>query len=157
MYLKIRAFITDHFLLFDIIPLKKPDDPKIIRRKGDNQNRTGDTGVADPCLTAWLCRHMSSAISRKKRLTACGQMRFLRRNYRAKHSIEENAQAFFEISALRFPIIPNPPIKSNPFLKLLHIPLIRLNKPHFEHIVLMPHGFSGKNNFCYPFCRQISI
>ena len=27
--------------------------------RGDNQNRTGDTGVADPCLTAWLCRHVA--------------------------------------------------------------------------------------------------
>ena len=25
--------------------------------KGDNQIRTGAQGVADPCLTTWLCRH----------------------------------------------------------------------------------------------------
>ena len=25
--------------------------------RGDNQIRTGDQGVADPRLTAWLCRH----------------------------------------------------------------------------------------------------
>ena len=25
--------------------------------EGDNQNRTGDKGVADPCLTSWPCRH----------------------------------------------------------------------------------------------------
>ena len=25
---------------------------------GDTQNRTGDKGFADLCLTAWLCRHM---------------------------------------------------------------------------------------------------
>ena len=24
--------------------------------RGDNRNRTGDRGVADLCLTAWLCR-----------------------------------------------------------------------------------------------------
>ena len=24
---------------------------------GGNRNRTGGKGVADPCLTAWLCRH----------------------------------------------------------------------------------------------------
>ena len=24
---------------------------------GDTQNRTEDKGVADPCLTSWLCRH----------------------------------------------------------------------------------------------------
>ena len=26
--------------------------------RGDNQIRTGDQGVADPRLTAWLCRHI---------------------------------------------------------------------------------------------------
>ncbi|GAP01608.1 hypothetical protein FFRU_090860, partial [Fructobacillus fructosus] len=26
-------------------------------RKGGNRNRTGDQGVADPCLTAWLYHH----------------------------------------------------------------------------------------------------
>ena len=25
-------------------------------KKGGNRNRTGGKGVADPCLTAWLCR-----------------------------------------------------------------------------------------------------
>ena len=62
--------------------------------RGDNQNRTGDTGVADPCLTAWLCRHMSSAISSGKHMTACGHMCLSRRNHSAKHSIEENAEHF---------------------------------------------------------------
>ena len=27
-------------------------------KKGDNQIRTGDRGVADLCLTTWLCRHI---------------------------------------------------------------------------------------------------
>ncbi len=37
---------------------------KIIKRKpingGGNRNRTGGKGVADPCLTAWLCRRRIS-------------------------------------------------------------------------------------------------
>ena len=30
--------------------------------KGANQNRTGDLGVADPCLTAWLWRLTATMI-----------------------------------------------------------------------------------------------
>ena len=33
---------------------------------GDTQNRTEDEGVADPCLTAWLCRHIKEIYTRYK-------------------------------------------------------------------------------------------
>ena len=33
-----------------------------IQKKGANQNRTGDLGVADPCLTAWLWRLTATMI-----------------------------------------------------------------------------------------------
>ena len=31
----------------------------VLSFQGDNQIWTGDKGVADPCLTTWLCRHIS--------------------------------------------------------------------------------------------------
>ena len=37
---------------------KKATDKMPVAQRGANQNRTGDTGVADPCLTAWLWRHV---------------------------------------------------------------------------------------------------
>ena len=45
-------------------PLRLPVPPprqtikKGNKNGGDTQNRTGDKGFADLCLTAWLCRHM---------------------------------------------------------------------------------------------------
>ena len=37
---------------------KKRESIKDSPERGDNQIRTGDKGVADPCLTTWLCRHI---------------------------------------------------------------------------------------------------
>ena len=31
--------------------------------RGDSRNRTGDRGVADLCLTAWLCRHIKLQVT----------------------------------------------------------------------------------------------
>ena len=36
--------------------VKKRESIKDSPERGDNQIRTGDKGVADPCLTTWLCR-----------------------------------------------------------------------------------------------------
>ena len=38
--------------------VKKRESIKDSLERGDNQIRTGDKGVADPCLTTWLCRHI---------------------------------------------------------------------------------------------------
>ena len=38
--------------------VKKRESIKDSPERGDNQIRTGDQGVADPRLTAWLCRHI---------------------------------------------------------------------------------------------------
>ena len=38
--------------------VKKRESIKDSPERGDNQIRTGDKGVADPCLTTWLCRHI---------------------------------------------------------------------------------------------------
>ena len=38
--------------------VKKRESIKDSPKRGDNQIRTGDKGVADPCLTTWLCRHI---------------------------------------------------------------------------------------------------
>ena len=35
---------------------KKRESIKDSLERGDNQIRTGDKGVADPCLTTWPCR-----------------------------------------------------------------------------------------------------
>ena len=38
--------------------IKKPREFSLGTTKGDSRIWTGDKGVADPCLTTWLCRHI---------------------------------------------------------------------------------------------------
>ena len=41
---------------------KKTSHIDLVFIGGDTQNRTEDKGVADPCLTAWLCRRVINFI-----------------------------------------------------------------------------------------------
>ena len=64
MDFKKSIFVNFYFLLFFLLFIftyKIKDFRKILKPfilRGDNRNRTDDKGVADPCLTAWLCRHI---------------------------------------------------------------------------------------------------
>ena len=40
------------------LPVPPPRQVTLKKYGGGTQNRTGDKGFADLCLTAWLCRHM---------------------------------------------------------------------------------------------------
>lgn len=52
-------FLLPFYLFFYLqIQQKTLGKPKAFYFRGDNRNRTDDEGVADPCLTAWLCRHI---------------------------------------------------------------------------------------------------
>ncbi len=118
---------------------------------------------------------MSSAISRKKRLTACGQARFLRRNYSAKHLIEKT-RSVFEIAALRFmcrlcgatapdrekcfsifrgrhsafPIISNTLSKSKPFYNSFTYPSSVFTNPIFIIYFSCPSDLPVKTIFFIP-------
>ena len=53
--------LAERFLLYRkaiSCKVKKRESIKDSPERGDNQIRTGDKGVADPCLTTWLCRHI---------------------------------------------------------------------------------------------------
>ena len=58
---------TDISIRRILSPLRLPVPPPRHDEKygGGTQNRTGDEGFADLCLTAWLCRHI---MERKTRL-----------------------------------------------------------------------------------------
>ena len=43
--------------------VKKRESIKDSPERGDNQIRTGDKGVADPCLTTWLRRHIFNCVN----------------------------------------------------------------------------------------------
>ena len=45
------------FFLLLILQQKNTPEIGVFFDGGDTQNRTEDKGVADPCLTSWLCRH----------------------------------------------------------------------------------------------------
>ena len=60
LYAAVRI-LAERFLLYRkaiCCKVKKRESIKDSLEKGDNQIRTGDKGVADPCLTTWLCRHI---------------------------------------------------------------------------------------------------
>ena len=60
LYAAVRI-LAERFLLYRkaiSCKVKKRESMKDSLEKGDNQIRTGDKGVADPCLTTWLCRHI---------------------------------------------------------------------------------------------------
>ena len=60
LYAAVRI-LAERFLLYRkaiSCKVKKRESIKDSLERGDNQIRTGDKGVADPCLTTWLCRHI---------------------------------------------------------------------------------------------------
>ena len=60
LYAAVRI-LAERFLLYRkaiSCKVKKRESMKDSLERGDNQIRTGDKGVADPCLTTWLCRHI---------------------------------------------------------------------------------------------------
>ena len=57
-FLKVLAKSACKHAIFLATRVKKKESIKDSLKRGDNQIRTGDKGVADPCLTAWLCRHI---------------------------------------------------------------------------------------------------
>ena len=57
-FLKVLAKSACKHAIFLATRVKKRESIKDSPERGDNQIRTGDQGVADPRLTAWLCRHI---------------------------------------------------------------------------------------------------
>ena len=60
LYAAVRI-LAERFLLYRkaiSCKVKKRESMKDSLERGDNQIRTGDKGVAAPCLTTWLCRHI---------------------------------------------------------------------------------------------------